>query len=66
MDWSLPNSIVYGLDNRITEGTGITSSDGTLPGRQEDSPTSGGGVLVSIKGIDAPADGYDTGSQYNA
>ena len=66
MDWSLLNSIVYGLDNRNTEGTGVSSSDGALPRRQEDPYTTGGGVLVDIKGIDTSTIGYDTGSQFDA
>ena len=66
MDWSLLNSIVYGLDNRNTKGTGVSSGDGALPRRQEDTYTTGSGVLVDIKGIVTSTNGYDTGSQHNA
>ena len=66
VDWPLPNSIVYGMNNRDTEGSGVASSDGALPGRQENSPTFRSGVLADIKGIDAQTYDYGTGSQYDA
>ena len=60
------NSIVHGLNNRNTKGTGISGSDGALPGRQEDTYSNGSGVLVDIKEIINSTIGYDTGSQHNA
>ena len=65
MDWSLFNSIIHGQDNRNTKGTGISGSDGALPGRQEDTYSNGSGVLVDIKEIINSTIGYDTGSQHN-
>ena len=64
--WIGPYLIIHGLDNRNTKGTGISSSDGALPRRQEDTYSNGSGVLVDIKGIVNSTIGYDTGSQHNA
>ena len=56
----------HGLDNRDTKRSGLSDSDGALPGRQKDTCPSGSGVLVDIKGIFNQAIGYSTGGQHNA
>ena len=66
LDWPLLNSFIHGLDNRYTEGPGLSDSDDTLPGHKEDTCPHGSGVLVDIKGIFNQAIGYSTGGQHNA